>query len=207
MGSYLNFISPSRLRGYIKANKRQYLIVAVLIIVGMILGVYLNLGGFIDDIVFTATDLNLAEIIVGEVKGFTLFFKNLWALVLPACLIFLMFTNKYTKFLSYVYMAYQGLLLGASITTIISEGGIAGVLNSLIIILPINLMNLFVLMSVLVVSERCQSLRRSNHLKFSYSIKIFFTKFMVCLMGALFSSFVYGFIYPLLLKTVVVVSA
>ena len=207
MSLSINFLSPARLRTYIKANRREFLFVSVLVVVGMILGVYLNLGGFIDDIIFSATDLNLAEIIVGEVSGFTLFFKNLWALVLPACLIFLMFTNSYTKFLAYVYMGYQGLLLGASVTSVISESGIAGVLNSLIIILPINIMNLFVLMSVLVVSLRCQLMRRANHLKFTYSIKIFFTKFMLCLVGAIFSSFVYGFIYPLLLKTVVVVSA
>lgn len=207
MSSRVNFLSPSTIRKYIKANNRVYLLSLILVISGMIMGVYLNLGGMIDDIIFSATDISLSEIIVGEVGGFSLFFKNFWVLVISSVIIFLLFTNNYTKLLGFVYLGYQGLLLGATLTSVIGDGGLAGVLNSLVIILPVNAMNFFILISVLVVSSRCLAVRRSQRLSFLYAIRIFFTKFLMCLVGAVVCSLVYGFIYPILLKTMIIVSS
>ena len=202
-----NFLSPATIKKYIKANNRAYLTSVVIVMCGMVMGVYFNLGGFIDDIIFSAIDISLSEIIVGEVVGVSLFFKNFWALLISSLIIFLLFTNNYTKILAYVYLAYQGMLLGATITSVIGESALAGILNSFVIIIPVNAMNFFVLISVLVVSARCLSVRKSQKLSFVYALKIFFTKFLVCVVGALICSLVYGFVYPILLKTMIVVSS
>ena len=207
MSSNANFLSPSVIKKYVKSNNRSYLISLLVVLVGMILGVYLNLGGLIDDIIFSATDVSLSEIIVGEISGVSLFFKNFGVLLISSLIIFLLFTNNFTKLLAFVYLGYQGLLLGATITTVIAESGIAGILNSLVIIIPINAMNFFVLISVLVVCSKCLNLRKSQHLSFFHAIKIFFTKFLVCMIGAVVCSLIYGFIYPILLKTMIVVSS
>ena len=129
-----NFLSPTTIKKYIKANNRAYLTSVIIVICGMIMGVYFNLGGFIDDIIFSATDVSLSEIIVGEVGGVSLFFKNFWVLLISSLIIFLLFTNNYTKILAYVYLAYQGMLLGATITSVIGESALAGILNSFVII-------------------------------------------------------------------------
>ena len=128
-------------------------------------------------------------------------------LLVSSVIIFIFCLNNYTKLLAFIYLGYQGILLGSTITSVIAESGIAGILNSLVIIVPINLMNFFVIVSVLVVSMRCLEVRRSQHLSIFYAMKIFFTKFLVCVMGAVMCSFVYGFIYPILLKTMIIVSA
>jgi len=205
MGNFI-YAPIKKLKGHIKSNQKMYLIVSMLILMGIILGIYLVLSGFIDDIIYTSTDLDLSEIVLGERSNLSLFFLNFKSLIIPCLVIFLLYTNRYTGFLAYFYMGYQGILLGASVTSVIGEAGIAGALNSLLIILPINLLNFFIMTSFLVVCYKRLMIAKIQRLSFMYSIRLFIGSFLGCLLGAIFASFVYGFIYPILLKTAIVVS-
>ena len=157
--------------------------------------------------IYTTTDLDLSEIILGERGALGLFFQNLWALVLPFLLIFLLMTNKWTAFLTFFYLGYQGILLGASVASVVGEFGFAGALNTILVIIPINLLNFFVLISWLITCYKRMKLAKIQRLSFLGSIKLFCPQIMGCFMGALFASAVYGFIYPLLLRSVIIVNA
>lgn len=201
------FIPLKKVKQHIISNRKMYLLSSVVAVVGIMLGIYLVLGEFMEAEIYTTTDLSLSEIILGERSSISLFFQNLWALILPFILIFLLWTNNYTKYLSFFYLGFQGILLGASLTSLILEKGIAGALNSLLIVLPINLMNFFVLISWLVVCHKKLAVSKLQHLSAMHSIKLFMPQIIGCVLGALFASFVYGFVYPLLLKTVIIVNA
>lgn len=204
MGNFI-FTPLKKVKSHLLANKRLYLVSALIVLMGIVLGIYLVNGEYIDDVIYTTTDLDLSEVVLGEVGGFKLFFLNLKALIIPFIIIFILHTNKYTSFLSYFYLGYQGLLLGASISAVIGETGIAGGLNTLLIILPINLMNLYVIIAFLVVCYKRLTIARLQRLSFLYSTKLVSSQILGCLLGAIFASCVYGFVYPLLLKTAVVV--
>ena len=196
-----------KVKKYIISNKKLYLLSIVVAVVGVALGVYMVLGEFMDAELYTTTDLELSEIILAERGFFELFFKNVWSLVLPFVLIFLLFTNNYTKFLSFFYLGYQGILLGASVASLIQESGLAGALNSLLVVIPINFINFFVIISWLVTCYKRLSVARLQRLSFKASLKLFFPQFLGCFLGALFAGLVYGLIYPLLLRSVIVVNA
>lgn len=199
-------IPIKRVKDYIVSNKKLYLLCFVVILVGAFLGVYLILNEFMEENIYTRTDLTLSEIILGERSFFGLFFSNLATLLVPIIIIFALYTNKYTKILTYFYLAYQGLLLGASITSLISEYGLGGALNALIIVIPINLVNFFVLVSMLVVSYKRFKIAKLQRLGFGYSLKLFLLQYIGILVGSIFASLVYALLYPIILRTSVVVT-
>lgn len=199
-------IPIKRVKDYIVSNKKLYLLCFVVILVGVFLGVYLIINEFMEENIYTRTDLTLSEIILGERSFFSLFFSNLATLLVPIIIIFALYTNKYTKILTYFYLAYQGLLLGASITSLISEYGLGGALNALIIVVPINLVNFFVVVSMLVVSYKRFKIAKLQRLSFGYSLKLFLMQYIGILVGAIFASLVYALLYPIILRTSVVVT-
>lgn len=194
------------LKKYIVTNKKLYLLSVVILLVGALVGGYLVLGELIDAEVYASADMELSEIILGERGFMSLLLQNLWALVVPLALIFLLFISKYTKVLSFFYLGYQGLLLGASIVSLISDSGLAGALNSILLIIPINFVNFFVLISWIVTCYKRLAVARVQHLSFGYSLRVFGVNFLTCLAGALFASIVYAFTYPLLLRSAIVVN-
>ena len=199
-------IPIKRIKNYLVSNKKLYILSLVVCIVGVILGVILVTGEYIDGEIYTIADYELSEIILGERGFFSLFFQNLWPLLLSMLIIFLLFTNRYTCVLSFFYLGYQGLLLGATMVSLIQDSGIAGVLNGLLLVLPLNLVNFFVVVSLIVTVYKRLAIARLQRLKFWQSVKLFIPQLLWILLGAVFVSFVYALVYPLLLRSVIVVS-
>lgn len=200
------FMPAKLLKKYIISNKKLYLLCFLVVMVGVLSGVYLVLGELIDDVVYASSELSLSEIILGERGMVNLFFQNFWALLLPLVIIFVLSLNKYTKFLSFFYLSYQGLLLGASIASVIMESGVAGGLNTLFIIIPINLLNFFVLVSGLIINYKRQTIAKIQRLSLGYSLKVFASAYLGLVLGMILASLIYGIVYPLLLKSVIVVN-
>lgn len=191
---------------YIKENLRTYAILIILCLMGAILGVYLVGGEYIEDMLYTSVDLELSEIILGERGSLSLVVLNLKAIIVPFLIIFILYSNRYTAMLSYLYLGYQGILLGATVMSVINETGVAGGLNVIFIILPINLLNFFVIISFIVTCAKRLSIKTAKKLSFSQSVRAISGAIIGCLIGAIAVSLVYGFVYPLLLKTAIVVS-
>ena len=204
MGNFI-FAPIKKIKSHVNMNRRQYLIATLILLMGVILGIYLVGGEYIEDIIYSTIDLDLSEVVLGETSGIKLFFLNFKSLIIPFFIIFVLYTNRYTSFLSYFYLGYQGLLLGASISAVVGEGGLAGIFNILLIVLPINAMNLFVMVSMVVVCAKRMSVARERRLLLLGSVKMLAPQYLGCILGAIFTSIVYAFAYPLLLKTAIVV--
>lgn len=194
-----------KIKSFVFSNKKLFLIIALVLALGICLGAFLVINDSIEGEIYTTSDISLSDIIMGETGFFGLFFKNLWTLFVPLIIIFVLFSNNYSYPLSFFYLAFQGLLFGVSVSTLVLDSAVAGILNIVFVVLPINLINFFVLSSWVVVCYKRLKVARLQKLSLVYTTRVFFGNFLFVIFGAIFSSVCYGLLYPLLLKSVVVV--
>lgn len=190
---------------FVIANKKLYFIGLISAVLGITLGIILSFTGG-DGKVYSQGGVTLYEIIVSDYSGFSLFFDNIYRLLIPIVLIFLFTLSKYSMPLTYVYLGYQGYLLGASIVGLITNNGAVGLLNGLILVLPINAINFFIIISALVVFIKRLNLKTYQRITLVHSVKIFIPKLLWVVVGAILTSFIYAFLYPLLLKSMIVIN-
>lgn len=191
---------------FVALNKRLYFINLVVFIIGLVIGIVLVAGGQMDETIYTSINVSITDIIVNDYSVFSLFFAGLIRLIVPIIIIFIMFLTRYTSFLGHLYYGYQALLLGASIAGLVGEGGVAGVLNSLFVVIPINIINFFLIASSLVVFYKRLKLATTQKITLVHSLKIMLPKLIMILVGVLFSAVIYGFIYPILLRSMIIVN-
>jgi len=199
-------LSLKPIKRFMALNKKLYLLAALAATFGLVLGLVLAFSGGMESVIYSSTGSGLYEIIINDYSAFGLLAENLYRLLLPIIIIFLLSLSKYTSPLSYVYLGYQGCLLGASIVGLISSNGVMGVLNAIVMVLPINTLNFVVLISALVVFLKRLSLALSQRISLVHSLKIFMPKLVYVFVSALVVSMVYAFLYPLLLRSVIVIN-
>ncbi len=133
------------LKIHLKNNFWVYFLIAFIMIVGVIFGFILAFSGndYVD--LLSSTDKNLFEYINGSAELSSIFFSRLLSLLLFMFIIFVTSLSVYTTTISIIIMGYQCLLLVLSCFAVIDLYGISGVINSLLLIIPINLINLLVM--------------------------------------------------------------
>lgn len=191
---------------FIALNKRLYLLNLLVFIIGVVAGAILVLAGQMDETVYTSLEVSIVDIITSDYSGISLFFSGIVRLIIPITIIFVMFLTRYTSFLGYVYYAYQSLLLGGSVASLVTSSGVAGLINALFVVLPINLLNFFLISSSLIVFYKRLKLARLQKLTIIHSTKIFLPKIIAITVGVVFSAIIYGFIYPLLIRSMIIVN-
>ena len=176
------------------------------LLLGILLGVVVSVGEGSSPKVFYTSSLSLYDIITNDyIKG-ELFLSSLAPLLLATIIIFVLSIKRISFFLTFVYIAFQGFLFSQSLVAIILANGIEGVLTALFFIIPINILNFASLISFLVVCWHRLSFASSYSLGTKKSLKTFTKKYMLVLALCVVSSLIYGFIYPLLLRSVVVIN-
>lgn len=191
---------------FIRLNKKLYLFSLLVSVAGLILGIILSTTGGMEGGVYSTGQTSLYDIIVNDYSAFSLLWENLIRLILPLLIIYLLSLTKYTSFLAFIYLGYQSMLLGASIIGLVQENGVAGIINGLVVVLPINAVNFLLLVSGLVVFIKRLNLSISQRITILHSTKIMLPKLLYIFVCALFASFIYAFIYPLLLRSMVVIN-
>lgn len=190
---------------FIISNSRLFLICALVVLLGFALGAYLVTSELAEDIVYAFSIAEISDVIIGEYSFLGLVLSNLKTLIVPMLIIFLMLTNRFTGVLSFFYLGYQGLLLGASVVSVLSDFGIGGVLVVLFLLLPMNLANFMVLISWLIVNYKRMQVARTQRLKLLYSLRVFFKPIIGVVVAGIIASIIYGVLYPMLLRSAVVV--
>ena len=200
-------LSPIRsIKKYVSANKKGYLFAGVLASLFLLVGVVLGATGEIEGGVYSSIEISLYEIITDDYSGFALLWSGLVRLLLPLLILFVLNLSRWTYFLGFVYLGYQSLLLGASLSGLIAENGFIGVLNGIVMVLPINILNFFIIISGLIIFSKRLNLATYQKLSLGHSLKIFFPKILALILGSIFSAVVFGFIYPLLLRSIIIVN-
>lgn len=187
-------------------SRKKYLFVAFVLLLGFALGAVLCVYGEGDAVIYSAGAEELDNIIIGEYQWWDSFSHNLTTLLLAVIILFAFSLTKVTFPLDFVYLAYQGYLFGSSTAGIILENGIRGALSALFIVLPINLLNYLCLVQALVTFWGRLLEASDKKQKLMPSLRGAKIGLMLCVLFVLVASLVYSVIYPLLLRTVVVVN-
>ncbi|MGN1259414.1 MAG: hypothetical protein ACI4T8_04250 [Christensenellales bacterium] len=198
--------SVSEIKTFIKTNRTLFLVTIIFLCLGISIGVIIMLGDDASLNVLAKEGVELADIISGEYSSISLMFSCLFNCLLSCLIMLVLGLNKYTIYLNYVYITYQGLLLGASCTSIISLNGITGALNVFIFTLPVNILNMLVICLMQVVLLLRIAYSKKFKVRGVKSFSIYAKKFLLVLVLAVLSSVIYGFIYPILLRSIVVVN-
>lgn len=125
---------------HFKVNKNLYICFAVFALLGVAIGLGVVFSG--DHYLYMLSSNNkiLYAYISGTADTIEIFGRKLLSFMVPEILIFLLGLNYYVSFLSYIFVGYQFALFVMTGASLISVYGISGLLNFLLLVLPINLM-------------------------------------------------------------------
>ena len=203
-----NFDVKLRIKQHFNENGRTYALIMLFFILGLIVGVIFSVNGFASSSVLNYQDKLLYEFINGSASYKEIFSYRLSNSFLWVIFIFVFSLNYYLSFLSYLFVGYQVSLLVVSMSSIISLYGISGVLNSFLYVLPINLINIILMVMLIVFGvERAREQIKYN-LTFiqSFGYTRYFKKFLVCVLAVLLFCIINSFVLPLLIKSFIIVN-
>lgn len=193
---------------HFKNNFSYYLLIAIFALVGIAVGVYIALERYSYISLLNMSDKNMISYISGTANYSSIFYSHLLDILLAFSIVVLLSLNKYTCILGNIFLSYQMALIVLYVASIISLYGIAGILNCIFLILPINLANFCVLSFALGVGHERAKLQSDYKIKFGasfrendYIFKIglsFLTLIILCVINS--------FILPLFIKSFVVVN-
>lgn len=138
----LNF-SFEDVKYFFRKNQKIYSFFLVFFLVGIIFGVFVAVSSNSYMSLLTSSDKIIYDYINGNVSYSLETSKLILNSLLFEIIIFLLCLNFYSGTLSYLLISYQSALLLLSVVATISEFGFSGVMISLFLSLPVNLVLIF----------------------------------------------------------------
>lgn len=192
---------------HIRDHSKFYLFSGVVSVLGIIVGIFISLSNLNYLSILKSSDKILFDYITGSVDYISIFYTRLKDSFIFIIVLFLFNLSVYSSFLGYIFIGYQMSLIVLSCKAVVSLFGFSGVLNALLIIIPINLLlgfNMVVYNSVL-----------SRRVFYAHKYKVKFKDsfcedgtWKYCLMSIIFALIICilsSFILPLLFKSLIVV--
>ena len=205
-------IKSRAIKGFIVSNKVLFVVGYICIIIGIVVGVCIGVSGE-SAVIFSSSTVTLEELITGEYSSVDLvngqaftYFSSFFKILLPIFIIFVFSLNKFTGVLDFIYLMYQGLLLGLSATGVIQENGLTGALNTLIFISPVNLINLTIINYASALFIKRREYAQKFHKNFVESTSYYTSEIIGLIIGVIISSFLYGVVYPTILKSMIIIN-
>lgn len=195
------------IKQHLRDNVKAYILILFSVIIGIIVGIYLGVTGYKYTSLLTTGDKLMFDYITGTASYMSIFYSRISVCIISIIIIFVFNLTYYLSFFNYLYIGYQSALLVLSSIGIISLKGLAGIINVVLFLIPLNLLNLFILSLMMGVSiERAReqfkfkssfydSFYNTNYLK-----KISMCAcclFVVCLFSSL--------ILPLIFKSFIII--
>ena len=197
---------PKDVKQFIVSNKILFLISFLFIFIGIIVGVIIEIKTTDTLTIFVSSTASLTEIITGDYSAGTLFFTCFKKVFLAVIILFVFSLTKFTSFLNYIYLAYQGMLVSATATNLVYLNGISGVLNVVLFTVPVNLINLIIIAYASSLFIKRREYQRAYNQSFIGSFSAYSGQIVGLIIGILLASTIYGVIYPILLRSIVVIS-
>ncbi len=200
-----SIFKPRAVKQFIMSNKGLFLLSLFSVFLGMVIGVIICVheeGGTI----LAVESASLEDIIVGDYSTGELFFSSFKKIMLASIILFVFSLTKITSLLNYIYLAYQGMLVSMTATSLIYSNALAGVLNTLLFTAPVNLINMLIIAYASSLFIKRREYGKAYKKPFLTSFGAYSSQFIGLMFGIVISSLIYGVIYPLLLKSIVVIS-
>lgn len=194
---------------HMSRKKAIYSALVLCFLIGVVIGVIVEITSSIGSLFLSDKSNSFFDFATNDVSTVDFFVDQLKNMLIAFFIIFATNLSIYSSFLNFIFLGYQGLLLSSSCGAIISSYGLLGIVNVVLIIVPINLA-LFVF--YLAASELCFS-RASDAKRYSINFKQSFAfqrhlvrNLLVCFVLALAVCIVVSLILPLILKSVLFVA-
>lgn len=205
-------MKPYSLKDYFKShfkeNSFRYVIILIVCALAISVGIYFAVSGFSYANLLTSADKNMFGYISGTAEYSSIFWSRFLSLLLCVILIFCFNIVRETAFLNYFYLAYQMCLIVLSAAAIISVYGLYGIINVILFVVPINLVNFCLICYLSVLSMDRAFFWKAYKTSFVSSFReiSYLKKFSIALSLLFAFCIVYSFIFPLILKSFVVVN-
>ena len=133
---------------FFKKNQRVLFFLIVFLVLGLAVGVIITVTSDSYLSLLVSADKNFFDYVNGKVNFSKQTMRLIMSPLILNFIIFILNLNFYSGLFSFLIISYQSSLAFLSITAVISEYGFRGILMSLLMIMPINLINLLISMLV-----------------------------------------------------------
>ena len=193
-------ITKFDINNHISRRKNYYFAFLFCIIIGILISIIVSKTTDEYISVLSFSNKYYFNIVKGEVNLISFALKILISFSVTILIYFLICLNYYTSFLSYLLITYQTVLLGLSIASIINLYGIIGVINCVLIIIPVNVtydvISIYFITNFIIRSEYASKIKQ-----FTYGFnKEFFLQILIGHIMLFILSIIAGIIFPLLIK-------
>ena len=193
---------------HFKNNTARYYIILVSTFLGLVLGIVLALNGFSYTSILNLSDRNLINYINGSVGFWDVFISRFSNLFLCLIIIFVFNIVKQTRILNYIFLGYQMCLTILFSSAIITLYGLSGILNVLIFILPINIINIFLLsyVSCICMQRAYDVAKYKMEFGEGFKEKKYWIELFIGIVILIIFCIIHSMIYPLIFKSFIIVS-
>ena len=149
-----NYRLQNNLSNFFKIYKKIIIICAIVFLVGMFTGIFTVVKYSENITIENIFDNNLKFLLEGDRGTFGLFFSYLLTLSITLiCIIFLNF-KPWMVIFTYIPLFIMGYVVGYNITIVIILFSFAGVLNALLILLPLDLLITFFIIVIAAIAMK-----------------------------------------------------
>lgn len=191
----------------IKNNSKWYAVLSLVAFLGIVIGIYSTVSGGVAANIFSGKNsASVFDFVSGDTNGFGLFFYYFLRILLACVILIFLSIHIYILPLSFLYICYQGYILGVTASSLVMLSGFAGAINTLFFLLPINLLSLaalFVLETALI--NRLFDQRKYRQ-SFFYSYSKISHSLLLAFLIIIISGLLYAVVYPLIFKSIIVVA-
>ncbi len=201
----INFNKPD-LKHYFKLNSIWYVSFFITVIVGLLVGIIISLSSDSYLKILSSENKVLYNVINGTLTFGEQFWKRLMSGILPLVIIFLLSLNYYSGLLSFVYICYQSSLLSMCSSALISVYGLSGVLNVVLLVLPLNLLYLCVIIFYTTTClSRSYFAKRYKQFSYNFNDHCFWIKILAGFFCILVLSLITAGVIPMIIKSTIYV--
>lgn len=117
----------------------MYLALGLVLALGLGLGIVLHFTSGFGSRVISDNDQQIFDFVKNDVSVLDFFLSKLLDIVIAFVIIFVCGLSIYSGFLIYAFFVYQGMIFASVCCEIIASYGFLGVVNVLVVLLPVNL--------------------------------------------------------------------
>ena len=137
--SVINKYSIYDIKYYFSKNKKIYLFFLFFLFLGVIAGIIISVSSDSYLTLLTSKDKVLFDYVNGKADFGKQSMKIMFSFLVFQIIVFLLSLNFYSGLISFLLVSYQGSLFYLSLSAVILKYGFSGVLTTLFLILPVNI--------------------------------------------------------------------
>jgi len=197
-----------KFKSYLIINKKMMLFLFIIVLIGIITGSLFTIFLNVDDktLIKNSLDLFFNNCINDKLNYFDAFKNSLFSNYFYTIIIWLLGISLIGAVFAVPIAYFKSFILGFTISSIITNYGLKGVIIAILYIFPHLIFNLLIIMfithySVILSFKIFKSFFNKGVIDFKFIFKKYFIILIICLLILMLTSLYEGFVIPLIFKT------